>query len=128
MGPVKKKLVFLAMIFTAIFLVSCANTTQKNNSDNVIRVSYQIKKENKSLSKKTVTVKKGASVLTGLKNAWPVKTENKMVTKIDGHAQNPDLDQYWLYDINGKESKMGVDQQKLNDQDKVVFILKDISK
>ena len=104
------------MIFTAIFLVSCANTTQKNNSDNVIRVSYQIKKENKSLSKKTVTVKKGASVLTGLKKAWPVKTENKMVTKIDGHAQNPDLDQYWLYDINGKESKKGVDQQKLNDQ------------
>ena len=73
MGPVKKKLVFLAMIFTAIFLVSCANTAQKNNSDNVVRVSYQIKKENKSLSKKTVTVKKGASGLTGLKKAWPVK-------------------------------------------------------
>lgn len=124
----KKKFVFLAMIFTAIFLVSCANTAQKDNSDNLIRVSYQIKKENKSLSKKTVTVKKGTSVLTGLKKAWPVKTENKMVTKIDRQAQNPDLDQYWLYEINGKESKRGADQQKLHDQDKVVFILKDISK
>lgn len=66
--------------------------------------------------------------MTGLKKAWTTKTEKKMVTEIDGHAQEPNLDQYWIYKVNGEGSNKGVTEQKLHDKDQITFILKDISK
>lgn len=125
----KKGLLIIVAIVTAVVLTSCAGSKQKQaQPEKTLRVSYQLKHENKELAKKTVTVKKGANVLQGLKKAWNVKTEKQMVTEIKGHAQNPDLDEYWVYEVNGKEAKKGVTEQKLHNNDHIVFILKDISK
>lgn len=124
-----KKIAFLVMILVAMILTGCASLQSNGNDPHKqIKVSYQIKKENKLLDKKSVTVKKGVNVLTGLKKAWTTKTEKKMVTEIEGHAQDPDLDQYWVYEVNGEESNKGVTEQKLHDKDQITFTLKDISK
>lgn len=124
----KKRVLLIVAVLMAVILTSCAsqkNGAQKNG--NSIKVSYQIKKADKSVAKKSVTVKKGTTVLTGLRKCWKVKTEKQMVTVIAGHSQEPDLDQYWIYSINGKEAKKGAAEQKLHNKDQVVFTLKDIA-
>ncbi|HIW90002.1 MAG TPA: DUF4430 domain-containing protein [Candidatus Ligilactobacillus excrementipullorum] len=125
----KKSLMIIVTLLATVVLASCAGGNQTQQpQEKTLRVSYQLKHENKALAKKTVTVKPGSNVLQGLKKAWNVKLEQQMVTEIKGHAQNPDLDEYWVYEVNGKEAKKGVTEQKLHNKDHVVFILKDISK
>ncbi|GBG94202.1 hypothetical protein LFYK43_06610 [Ligilactobacillus salitolerans] len=121
-----KKIVLVMGLLMALLLTGCANTGQEQDP-NQARVVYQLKSGDKKLAQKKITVEKGSKVVTGLKKAWSVKLQNGMVTQIDGHAQDPDRDRYWTYEINGKEAKKGVNQQKVYDQDKIVFTLKDIS-
>ncbi|GAF38763.1 hypothetical protein FC83_GL002030 [Agrilactobacillus composti DSM 18527 = JCM 14202] len=88
-----------------------------------ITTTYTLKQGKKTISKKTTKVAKNATVLTGLKKNWSVKQSKGFVTAIDGHKQNTKQKLYWTYTINGKMASKGVTQQKLQNNDKVVFNL-----
>lgn len=125
-----KKLRYLLVTFIALLSLSGSvaapifipQVTQAA-AKQTIKVTYTLKKNKKTLSKKTVTVKKNSTVLTGLKKNWPVQLNKGFVTTIDHQKQNTKKKLYWTYTINGKMATKGVKSQKLKANDKVVFTL-----
>lgn len=120
------RLLTIVMTFT-LLLAGCStassNAAKKSSTENTATVTYTLKQNNKQFAKKTVTVKKTATVLTGLEKAWTVKQSKGFVTAIDGKSQNPVKKTYWLYTVNGKSATKGVTQTKVANKDKIVFSL-----
>ncbi len=119
----KRRFLIILTILAAFLVTGCSQTTKKQAPANQIQVTYQLQKSGSQIAKKEVHVKKNATVVTGLKKAWPVKLQKGMVTQIDGHKQNDKQNVYWTYKINGKTAKKGVQQQKVANKDKVTFNL-----
>lgn len=120
----KKRHFLILVVLVAISLVAgCSQTTKKTAPTNQIRVTYQLQNDGDQIAKKSVHVKKNATVLTGLKKAWSVKLQKGMVTQIGKHKQDTNKNIYWTYKINGKTAKKGVQQQKVKNKDKVTFNL-----
>ncbi|GBG93875.1 hypothetical protein LFYK43_03340 [Ligilactobacillus salitolerans] len=117
----------LPVLLMSVFLLTgCstqANSDHKSAKPSSVTVTYRLKNGHKTLGTKKVHVKKGAKVITGLRKAWPVKVKKGIVTAIDGRQQNEKQNKYWMYTVNGKSAKKGVEQQKVSDQGHVVFTL-----
>ncbi|MFH5811648.1 DUF4430 domain-containing protein [Companilactobacillus sp. FL22-1] len=120
----KKFAAFLAslLMLLGVFAPATATTVQASSTKN-IKVTYTLKKNTKQIAKKTVTVKKGASVTTGLKKAFKVTDKGGFITKIDGHKQNAKKKIYWTYTVNKKQVDVSADKKKLKNKDHVEFKL-----
>lgn len=113
------------LIFTASFLAlgTGATLTGCNNQANAahrIRVTYILKNFHKHIASKRVHVKKGTTVLGGLKKAWKVSEKGGFVTKIHGYSQNKSKKIYWTYRVNGKWAQ-AANKVKLHNHDHVVW-------
>lgn len=108
-------------------MAGCTATKQSQNSPSTISVTYQLKQGDHSLGTKQIKSKKNAKVISSLRKVWPVKTHKGMVTEIRGYKQNPKKNEYWLYTVNGKTAKKGVEQQTITKKSKIVFTLEKMS-
>lgn len=119
----------LLMTVLAIVLLNGAVSANSNNSgSNNVKVTYTLKQGNKTFANKKVTQKKGSTVLTGLKKNWQVKESKNFITSIDGKKENQSKKIYWTYKVNGKTSNKMANQQKVHNNDHVVFTLSKTSK
>ncbi|MQS98184.1 DUF4430 domain-containing protein [Companilactobacillus halodurans] len=120
----KKFAAFLAslLMLLGVFAPATATTVQAKSTNN-IKVTYTLKKNKKQIAKKTVKLKKNATVTKGLKKAWKVTDKKGFITKIDGHKQNNKKKIYWTYTVNKKKVNVSADKKKLHNKDKVEFKL-----
>lgn len=120
----KKFAAFLAslLMLLGVFAPATATTDQAKSTNN-IKVTYTLKKNKKQIAKKTVKLKKNATVTKGLKKAWKVTDKKGFITKIDGHKQNNKKKIYWTYTVNKKKVNVSADKKKLHNKDKVEFKL-----
>ncbi|PMD68282.1 DUF4430 domain-containing protein [Companilactobacillus nuruki] len=118
----KKIAAFLASLLMLLGVFAPA-TTAKASTTNNIKVTYTLKKNKKQIAKKTITLKKNATVTQGLKKGWKVNDKKGFITEIDGHKQNDKKKIYWTYTVNKKQVNVSADKKKLKNNDKVEFKL-----
>lgn len=123
-----KKLAAIASTLLLFSFTLTACSQQHEAKTPTIGVTYSLQESKKNVAKKQVKVKKNATILEGLKKAWPVKMgkgakNSDMVVSINGKKQNPKQSIYWTYTLNGKYANKGIEQQKLHNKDKVKFTL-----
>lgn len=124
MSKLPKKWLVLGLIFSLCLGFSSAPLMIKAKSKSTkITVTYLLKKEDQTLSRKKIKLAKNQSVLAGLKKGWSVKLKDNFITSIDGRQQKPTQKLYWTYTVNGKMVTKNVRQQKLKNHDKVTFTL-----
>ncbi|WP_442892141.1 DUF4430 domain-containing protein [Companilactobacillus sp. HBUAS59699] len=120
----KKRITVLLMsLLLLVGVIAPAATTTADAKTNNIKVTYVLKKNKKRIAKKTVTLKKNASVMTGVKKAWTVKEKSGFITAIDGKKQNDKKKMYWTFTVNGKKVNVAANKKKLKNKDKVTFTL-----
>lgn len=110
------------LMLLGVFAPATATTVQAKASEN-IKATYTLKKNKKKIAKKTITLKKNATVTDGLKKGWKVNDKGGFITAIDGHKQNSKKKIYWTFTVNGKQVNVSADKKKLHNKDKVVFKL-----
>ncbi|WP_195858287.1 DUF4430 domain-containing protein [Companilactobacillus futsaii] len=110
------------LMLLGVFAPATATTVQAKASEN-IKATYTLKKNKKKIAKKTITLKKNATVTDGLKKGWKVNDKGGFITAIDGHKQNNKKKIYWTFTVNGKQVNVSADKKKLHNKDKVVFKL-----
>lgn len=120
----KKFTAFLAslLMLLGVFAPATAATAQASATKN-IKVTYTLKKNKKQIAKKTITLKKNATVTQGLKKGWKITDKGGFVSKIDGHKQNNKKKIYWTYTVNKKQVNVSADKKKLHNKDHVEFKL-----
>lgn len=120
----KKRITVLLMsLLLLLGVIAPAATTTADAKTNNIKVTYVLKKNKKQIAKKTVTLKKNSSVMTGVKKAWTVKEKDGFITAIDGKKQNNKKKMYWTFTVNGKKVNVAANKKKLKNKDKVTFTL-----
>lgn len=112
----------IGVFLVSLGLTGCSQQAAKTSSPK-ITVSYTLQENRHAFAHKQVKVAKKARVMTGLKKAWPVKTEKGFVTAIDGRKQEPAKKIYWTYTINHKFAQKGASQQPVHQGDKIKFTL-----
>jgi len=120
----KKFTAFLAslLMLLGVFAPATATNAQASATKN-IKVTYTLKNNKKQIAKKTITLKKNATVTQGLKKGWKVTDKGGFVSKIDGHKQNNKKKIYWTYTVNKKQVNVSADKKKLHNKDHVEFKL-----
>nr|WP_318530686.1 DUF4430 domain-containing protein [Companilactobacillus kedongensis] len=106
-----------------VSVIAPATATTVDAKTNNIKVTYILKKNKKQIAKKTVTLKKNATVMDGTKKAWKVKQKGGFISAIDGKKQNNKKKIYWTFTVNGKQVNVSADKKKLKNKDKVTFTL-----
>lgn len=113
----------VTLIFTVGMLAAGTGatiTSENVNAASRISVTYTLKNFKKKVSSKKLRVKKGTTVLAGLKKAWKVRSNNGFVTSIHGYNQNKGKKIFWTYTINGKWAQ-AANKVKLHNHDHVVW-------
>lgn len=110
------------LMLLGVFAPATATTVQAKASNN-INVTYSLKKNQKNIAKKTVALKKNATVTDGLKKGWKVNDKGGFISAIDGHKQNNKKKIYWTYTVNKKQVNVSADKKKLHNKDHVEFKL-----
>ncbi|WP_125712838.1 DUF4430 domain-containing protein [Companilactobacillus kedongensis] len=120
----KKRITILLMsLLMLVSVIAPATATTVDAKTNNIKVTYILKKNKKQIAKKTVTLKKNATVMDGTKKAWKVKQKGGFISAIDGKKQNNKKKIYWTFTVNGKQVNVSADKKKLKNKDKVTFTL-----
>lgn len=112
------------LIFTVGFLTAgtgiAATTNENVEAASRIRVTYTLKNNKKHIASKRIHVKRGTTVLGGLRKAWKVRSTNGFVTSIHGYSQNKSKKIFWTYTVNGKWAQ-AANRVKLHNHDHVVW-------
>lgn len=118
----------ITLVFTASFLAlgtGAGLINQPAAAARRIRVFYTLRNGHHKIAAKHVHVKKGTTVLGGLKKAWKVRYTHgpygDFVTSIHGYAQNKSKGLYWTYKVNGKYANKAASAWKLHKHDHVVW-------
>lgn len=120
----KKRITVLLMsLLLLIGVIAPAATTTADAKTKNIKVAYVLKKNKKQIAKKTVTLKKNATVMTGVKKGWKVTEKGGFISAIDGKKQNNKKKIYWTFTVNGKKVNVAANKKKLKNKDKVTFTL-----
>lgn len=120
----KKLTSLLLALLLMLGTIAPASTAQaKSTSNNKIKVTYVLKKNKKTIDKKKLTLKKGSSVMKGLKKGWKVSESKGFITSIDGHKQNDKKQVYWTFTVNKKQVNVMASKKKLHNKDHVQFKL-----
>ncbi|KRK78677.1 DUF4430 domain-containing protein [Companilactobacillus nodensis] len=120
----KKRITVLLMsLLLLIGVIAPAATTTADAKTKNIKVTYVLKKNKKQIAKKTVTLKKNATVMTGVKKGWKVTEKGGFISAIDGKKQNNKKKIYWTFTVNGKKVNVAANKKKLKNKDKVTFTL-----
>jgi len=120
----KKRITVLLMaLLMLVNVIAPATATTVDAKTNNIKVTYVLKKNKKQIAKKTVTLKKNATVMDGTKKAWKVTQKGGFISAIDGKTQNNKKKIYWTFTVNGKQVNVSADKKKLKNKDKVTFTL-----
>ena len=110
------------LMLLGVFAPAAATPVQAKSTKN-IKVTYVLKKNKKQIAKKTLKIKKGATVTDGLTKGWKVSDKGGFISKIDGHKQNNKKKIYWTFTVNGKQVNVSADKKKLKNKDHVEFKL-----
>ena len=120
----KKRITVLLMsLLLLVGVIAPAATTTADAKTKNIKVTYVLKKNKKQIAKKTVTLKKNATVMTGVKKGWKVTQKDGFISAIDGKKQNNKKKIYWTFTVNGKKVNVAANKKKLKNKDKVTFTL-----
>lgn len=119
----KRITVVLMALLMLVSIVAPATAATVSAKSNNIKVTYVLKKNKKQIAKKTVSLKKHATVMDGTKKAWKVTEKGGFISAIDGKKQNNKKKIYWTFTVNGKQVNVSADKKKLKNKDKVVFTL-----
>lgn len=118
------------IIFTAGFLALGTGATFTSANQQVqaarrIRVTYTLRNLGRHLAAKRLHVRKGTTVLGGLKKAWKIRYTHgpygAFVTSIHGYRQNKSKGIFWTYRVNGKYANKAASAWKLHNHDHVVW-------
>ena len=93
----------------------------KKRHHHTIRVTYVLKNFKHRIGKKTIHVRKGTTVMRGLKRCWKVRETKGFVTSIHGYGQNKSKHIYWTYTVNGKYANKGASQTKLHNHNRITW-------
>lgn len=118
------------VIFTASFIalgsgITLAGCNNQVHAAHRLLVSYTLRNGHHRIAAKRFHVKKGTTVLGGLKKAWHVEGSKSsygyFVTSIHGYHQNKKRGLYWTYRVNGKYANKAANAWKLHNHDHVVW-------
>lgn len=90
-----------------------------------IRVTYILKNFRKRIGHKRIRLRRGTSVLSGLKRCWKVKYHHgkygAFVTSIHGYRENKKRGIYWTYKVHGKYANKSASAWKMRKNSKVTW-------
>ena len=123
------------MIVMMLTLVACGNSEATNDTNNEnksqetieeVIITLQITDQTTEtvIVDSDYTVKEGTDLLTLIEeNFDQVEVDNGFLTSIEGHEQQPDHNEYWLYQVNGEDGTVGMAEYQLMDQDEITLNL-----
>lgn len=120
---VKKATLIVTASFLAVGTGAGITANNQVKAASRIRVTYTLKNFKKRIASKHVHVRRGTTVLGGLRKAWKVKASNGFVTSIHGYHQNKGKKIFWVYTVNGKWAQ-AANRVKLHNHDHVVWTRK----
>jgi hypothetical protein len=110
-------LVMVLSLFTGTSIASAATTAKAP----VQKAQIQIYKDGKLWYKKTVTLKKGDTIMSATKRYYKVVDKNGFVDSINKVKSNNKTGKYWFLKVNGKSATKGANQIKIKAKDKIVW-------
>lgn len=109
---------------TAVVEETTQETTSDSEAENIeVSTIFEINGENEEAMSGTYEVEAGTTLLDFMKNEFEVEESDGFIESINGYAQNPEGDLYWLYEINGEFSTVGAADYILEEDDNVSWTL-----
>lgn len=128
----KKFLLTSLTLLFAFILVACGNSSSKketvtSTTSKMSQVELVLSPLDSKKTTKTVTVKKDATAMDVVDQAFDVEQKDGFITSIDGKAQNEAKNIYWLFKVNGKDASKGANDVKVKEGDKLEFYQKKLT-
>ncbi|HEL1639739.1 TPA: DUF4430 domain-containing protein [Streptococcus suis] len=117
----RKLISSLAVLVSAFLLVACQQEAKQEEVHYTATIIVHFSEE--KTVEKTVTVKKGDSVMDALEESFAVEETEGFITSIDGVSQDEATNTYWSYELNGEFASKGAENQLISENDKIVFSL-----
>lgn len=122
----KKWFTTLSVLFATLFLTACSfgdnDDVLDTDSDATYKATLVVQFDGKA-DQKEVLFEQGDSVMDVLEDNYEVEDEAGMVTAINGVAQNPTTNTYWMYKVNDKMAEKGAEELQVQEGDKIEFYL-----
>ncbi|MCI1985830.1 MAG: DUF4430 domain-containing protein [Lactobacillus sp.] len=113
----------VAVVTLSTGLAACGTPAKKTTAKPVAKATIKLVVNKKALSTKKVTIAKKETILAAMKKHYQVKVTKGFITAINGHAQDPATNTYWMYKVNGKMATKGANQLTLKKGDQVTWTL-----
>ncbi|WP_027107985.1 DUF4430 domain-containing protein [Lacticigenium naphthae] len=121
-------------LFVTFFLLSACGREQEvdkqtesvDSGDLSISISVEIDEEEIDDLHKEVDVEEGDILLDVMQSAYDIDIEDGFLTKIEEYEQNPDTNQWWLYEVNNEQVMIGANEYEVEDQDEIRWILNEL--
>nr|MBO0489046.1 DUF4430 domain-containing protein [Enterococcus sp. DIV1094] len=112
-----------------LFISGCADQTSKptdQQTSSLVRdeqatITLQEDGEDKLIKK--VIFKTGQNLLAVLEENFTVEEDMGFITSINGHQQNEKEKKYWMFSVDGKNTRVGAKETILKDEQTVIFNL-----
>ncbi|HFH9838031.1 TPA: DUF4430 domain-containing protein [Streptococcus suis] len=117
----KKLISSIAVLISTFLLVACQQEVKQEEEYYTATITVHFSEE--ETIEKTVTVKKGASVMDALEESFTVEETEGFITSIDGVSQDEATSTYWSYEVNGEFASKGAENQLVSENDEIVFSL-----
>ncbi|MGG5312778.1 MULTISPECIES: DUF4430 domain-containing protein [unclassified Enterococcus] len=119
-------IIFATML---LFISGCADQTSKPTDqqtsslvkDEQATITLQEDGEDKLIKK--VIFKTGQNLLAVLEENFTVEEDMGFITSINGHQQNEKEKRYWMFSVDGKNTRVGAKETILKDEQTVIFNL-----
>lgn len=113
------------LFFAGAILTACGTTTETVESTDTAEVTLNVSVEGELIEDGSVVteVNPDEFLLDVMKRSFDVVDENNFITAINGHEQDTEKSEYWLFDLNGEMAPVGAHELELSDGDVIDFNL-----
>ena len=113
------------LLFAGATLTACGTTTETVESTDTAEVTLNVSVEGELIEDGSIVteVNPDEFLLDVMKREFDVVDENDFITSINGHEQDTEKSEYWLFDLNGEMAPVGAHELELSDGDVIDFNL-----
>lgn len=89
-----------------------------------VQVTLEIKVDGEDLMPaKTIDVEEGTVLMDVMKENFEIKETDGFISEIEGQAQDPEANKWWLFDLNDEMAEVGANDLTLKAGDKITWKL-----
>lgn len=114
---------FFMMITLAIIIAGCGNTSTTNEEISIM-LTITDHTSQTTISEDEITLQAGTTLLSVLEDNYNVEvTDEGFLTAIEEYEQDPGVNMYWTYEVNGEMVNEGIANYQVEDEDHITFDL-----